>query len=104
MIYLGRSFSFVVVLLDKVELGCSLPESLTHAFRKGRIVLLFHVVLDFIQLVAWSTCVGRDVDTSMLLRTVASPETLNGYRRWETGLERCLCVLEVLTLQGRTGG
>jgi hypothetical protein len=25
-----------------------------------------------------SACVGRDVDTSMFLRTVASPETLNG--------------------------
>jgi hypothetical protein len=45
---------------------------------RGAIVLLIYVVLDFIQLVAWSACVGRDVDTSMFLRTVASPETLNG--------------------------
>jgi hypothetical protein len=43
---------------------------------------------------------GWDVDTSLFLRTVASPETLNGQNRWEPGLERCLCVLEVLTIAG----
>jgi hypothetical protein len=46
----------------------------------------------------------RDVDTSLFLRTVANLETLNGQNRWEPGLEHCLCVLEVLTLQGRMGG
>jgi hypothetical protein len=39
---------------------------------------LIIVVLDCNNFVAWSACVGRDVDTSMFLRTVASPETLNG--------------------------
>jgi hypothetical protein len=61
------------------ELGHSLSESLSRAFPKGRIVLLIYVVLDCDQLVAWSVVVGEgDVDTSMFLRTVASPETLNG--------------------------
>jgi hypothetical protein len=36
------------------------------------------VVLGCNNFIAWSACVGRDVDTSMFLRTVASPETLNG--------------------------
>jgi hypothetical protein len=49
-------------------------------------------------------CVGWDVDTSLFLRTIVNLETLNGQNRWEPGLERCLCVLEVLTLQGRTRG
>jgi hypothetical protein len=49
---------------------------------------------------AWTCCLGWDVDTSLFLRTVASPETLNGQNRWEPGLERCLCVLEVLTIAG----
>jgi hypothetical protein len=49
---------------------------------------------------AWTCTLGWDVDTSMFLRTVASPETLNGQNRWEPGLERCLCVLEVLTIAG----
>jgi hypothetical protein len=44
-----------------------------------------------------------DVDTSLFLRTVAIPETLNGENQWEPGLERCLCVVEVLTLQGKNG-
>ena len=52
---------------------------LSCAFRKGRHRAFFiYVILDFIQLVAWSDGVGRDVDTSMFLRIVASPETLNG--------------------------
>jgi hypothetical protein len=58
--------------------GCSLSESCHALSVRGAFVLLIYVVLDFGQLVAWSTCVGRDVDTSMFLRTVASPETLNG--------------------------
>jgi hypothetical protein len=49
-------------------------------------------------------CVGRDVDTSLFFRTVASLETLIGQNRWEPGLKHCLCVLKVLTLQGRMGG
>jgi hypothetical protein len=49
-------------------------------------------------------CVGRDVDTFLFLRIVTSLETLNGQNRWEPRLEHCLCVLELLTLQGRTGG
>jgi hypothetical protein len=53
-----------------------------------------------LSLVGLSVSVGRVVDTSMFLRTVASPETLNGYNRWKPGLERCLCVLEVLTIAG----
>ena len=36
------------------------------------------VVLGCNNFVAWTVCVGRDVDTSMFLRTVAIPETLNG--------------------------
>jgi len=28
--------------------------------------------------VSWTARVGRDLDTSMLLRTIASPKTLNG--------------------------
>jgi hypothetical protein len=47
--------------------------------------LLWIVVLCVINVVpghkllcAWYACVGRDVDTSMFLRTVAIPETLNG--------------------------
>jgi hypothetical protein len=56
-----------------------LSESLSRAFRKGTTLFLFiYVLLDFIQPIAWSDGVGRDVDTSMFLRTVASPETLNG--------------------------
>ena len=39
---------------------------------------LIIVVLGCINFIAWSACVGRDVDTSMLLRTLANPETLNG--------------------------
>jgi len=49
-------------------------------------------------------CVRQEVDTSLILRTDASPETLNGYFRWELGLEYCLGGLEVLTFAGRTGG
>jgi len=64
------------------------------------VVHLVSVVLGRNHLIAWSACVGRDVDTSMFLRTVASPKTLNGLNRWEPGLERCLCVLEVLTIAG----
>ena len=45
-------------------------------------------------------CVGRDVDTSLFLITVTNLETLNGQNRWEPSLERCLCVLEVLTFVG----
>jgi hypothetical protein len=47
---------------------------------------------------------GRDVDTSLLLIIVTNLETLNGQNRWEPRIEHCLCVLEVLTLQGRMGG
>jgi hypothetical protein len=47
----------VVVQLNNVELGL-LSESLSHAFRKGRIVLLIYVVLDCGQLVAWSVVSG----------------------------------------------
>jgi hypothetical protein len=49
----------------------------TCAFRRVRgcsLILLYLVEFIF----AWSACVGQDVDTSMFLRTVASPETLNG--------------------------
>jgi hypothetical protein len=42
------------------------------------VVLLIIVVLVGNRLVAWSAGVGRAVDTSMFLGTVASPETLNG--------------------------
>ena len=69
----------VVVHLNNVELGCSLSESFCHAPSvRDVVILLIYVVLDCNQLVAWSVCVGRDVNTSMFLRTVASPETLNG--------------------------
>jgi hypothetical protein len=47
---------------------------------------------------------GGDVDTSLFLRVIASPETLNGQNQLDPGLERCLCVLEVLTMQDRLGG
>ena len=40
------------------ELGRSLSESLSCAFRKGHIVLLIYVVLDCGQLVAWSIVSG----------------------------------------------
>jgi hypothetical protein len=66
-------------ILNNVELGCSLSESFCHVPSiKDIVVLLIYVVLDCNQLVAWSACVGRDVDTSMFLRTVANPETLYG--------------------------
>ena len=41
------------------ELGHSLSEFLSRAFRKGRIVLLIYVVFDCDQWVAWSVVVGR---------------------------------------------
>jgi hypothetical protein len=44
--------------------------------------------------------VGRVVDTSMILRTVVSPETSMVKIDGNPGLERCLCVLEVLTIAG----
>jgi hypothetical protein len=55
----------VVVHLNNVELGCSLSKSFFHApFVRDIVVLLIYVVLDCNQLVSWSVCVGRDVDTS----------------------------------------
>jgi hypothetical protein len=39
---------------------------------------LFTYYGTWLSCIAWSAGVGRDVDTSMFLRTVASPETLNG--------------------------
>jgi hypothetical protein len=61
--------------------------------------LIFIDVVDLVFWV-WFACVEWDVDASLFLRTVASPETLNGQNRWEPGLEHCLCVLEVLTIAG----
>jgi hypothetical protein len=48
----------VVDSLINVELGCSLSESLSRAFRKGRHRTSYYVILDFIQLVAWSVVSG----------------------------------------------
>ena len=69
----------VVVHLNNVEFWVLLSESSCHAPSVREVfVLLIYVVIDFIRLVAWSACVGWVVDTSMFLRTVTSPETLNG--------------------------
>jgi hypothetical protein len=88
-------------ILNNVELGGSLSESFCLAPSVEDVVVhLIIVVLGCHHLNAWSACVGWDVDTSMFLRTVTSPETLNGSNRREPGLERCLCVLEVLTIAG----
>jgi hypothetical protein len=59
--------------------GWSLSESFCLAPSVEDVVVhLIIVVLGCNNFIAWSACVGRDVDTSMFLRTVASPETLNG--------------------------
>jgi hypothetical protein len=42
------------------------------------VVHLVIVVLGRNHLIAWSSGVRRDVDTSMFLRTFAIPDTLNG--------------------------
>ena len=42
------------------------------------VLCVINVVLGRKLLCAWSACVGWDIDTSMFLRTVANPETLNG--------------------------
>ena len=42
------------------------------------VVHLIIVVLGCNHLNAWFACVGKDVDTSMFLKIVTSPETLNG--------------------------
>jgi hypothetical protein len=56
---LGVSKLRVVVHLNNVELGCSLSESFCHAPSvKDVVVLLVYVVLDSIQLVAWSVVSG----------------------------------------------
>jgi hypothetical protein len=67
----------VVVLSDDVDPEWSLSKSLSRAFLKGRNRTFIYIVLDFIQLVVVLLC-RWDVDTSMFIRTVASPETLNG--------------------------
>jgi hypothetical protein len=62
-----------------LNIGWSLSESFCLAPSVEDVVVhLIIVVLGCNHLIAWSACVGRDVDTSMFLRTVASPETLNG--------------------------
>jgi hypothetical protein len=62
-----------------LNIGWSLSESFCLAPSVEDVVAhLIIVVLGCINFIAWSACVGRDVDTSMFLRTVASPETLNG--------------------------
>jgi hypothetical protein len=61
-----------------LKLG-SVSESSCHAPSvREVIVLLIYVVLECLRLSCVVCGVGWDVDTSMFLRTVASPETLNG--------------------------
>jgi hypothetical protein len=66
----------VVAHLINVEFGLILSP-LIRAFRRGHICSSLFLVFVAI---GWllGLCVGWDVDTSMFLRTVASPETLNG--------------------------
>jgi hypothetical protein len=59
--------------------GRLLSESLRVCiFCSGHGISLIIVVHGCNHISAWSVGVGWDVDTSMFLRTVASPETLNG--------------------------
>ena len=67
-----------VIEIPCIDNGWPLSESfwLAHSVEDVFVHLII-VVLGCDHLIAWSACVRWDVDTSMFLRKVASPETLN---------------------------
>jgi hypothetical protein len=68
----------VVVHSNNVRIGLVVGVLLSRAFHKGR-KLFFLITSILVYSFSCLVCgVGRDVDTSMFIRTVASPETLNG--------------------------
>jgi hypothetical protein len=67
--------------------------------RNSRLSMVDNIFLNWCLWWDWG-----NLDTSLFLRIVASPETLNGQDRWKPCLECFLCVLEVLTMQDRLGG